>query len=186
MSDALPRAVQLKVSLIGLKPAVWRRLLLPEGAHLGDLHEALQTALGWDGPPQHEFRIGGLCYGDPQPAAADDDRPAVFDERAIRLRDFFPHDAPPLLYACGTAETWLHLIELERLVTLKPMQKCPACLAGGGAVPRTLENALEHGLRQLLLERAHGQTHVDPGEFDLAAVDHALRQPTDTRLRIAS
>jgi hypothetical protein len=41
------RVYQLKVTLHGVKPPVWRRLLVPSSISLRKLHDILQVALGW-------------------------------------------------------------------------------------------------------------------------------------------
>ena len=57
--------VSLKVTLKGTKPPIWRRLLVPGSTRLGDLSEAILTAMGWVGGHLHAFDIDGRQYGDP-------------------------------------------------------------------------------------------------------------------------
>ena len=45
--------LSLKVTLYGTKPPVWRRLLIPGEMTLGDLHQAIQAAMSWDGGHLH-------------------------------------------------------------------------------------------------------------------------------------
>src|SRR5271165_5939218 len=40
---------QLRVVLRGVSPLIWRRLLVVSETSLGELHEILQSALGWSG-----------------------------------------------------------------------------------------------------------------------------------------
>ena len=47
--------VSLKVTLRGTRPPVWRRLLLPGEMTLGDLHQAIQAAMGWHDGHLHAF-----------------------------------------------------------------------------------------------------------------------------------
>src|ERR1700681_4790954 len=56
--------VSLKVTLRGTRPPVWRRRLLPGEMTLGDLHQAIQAAMGWHDGHLHAFDIGGRQYGD--------------------------------------------------------------------------------------------------------------------------
>ena len=39
---------QIKITLLGTDPPVWRRLLLPAGLTLARLHDVLQSAMGWE------------------------------------------------------------------------------------------------------------------------------------------
>ncbi|MGD0886435.1 MAG: hypothetical protein ABSA46_16460 [Thermodesulfovibrionales bacterium] len=46
MSGKYERVYQFKITLKGIKPLVWRRLQVPETCAFGDLHVALQDAMG--------------------------------------------------------------------------------------------------------------------------------------------
>ena len=58
------RAVQLTVSLRGVKPSIWRRLIVPASLTLRELHPVIQTAIGWDDYHLHLFEVKGVLYGD--------------------------------------------------------------------------------------------------------------------------
>ncbi len=82
-------AVQIKVSLDEVAPAVWRRLVLLVLWNLEHLHLGIQAAFNWWNYHLYEFRIGGLRYGDIEILTEDatDDDPRVFDQRRVRLLD---------------------------------------------------------------------------------------------------
>lgn len=46
---------QIKVTMEGTKPPMWRRLLLPNKLSFADLHRILQIAFGWDDYHMHDF-----------------------------------------------------------------------------------------------------------------------------------
>ena len=53
MAKAARRAdsvISLKVTLRDVRPPIWRRLLVPAGMTLDDLHHAIQAAMGWRTP----------------------------------------------------------------------------------------------------------------------------------------
>jgi len=56
---------QLKVSLKGIKPPIWRRILVTGDTTLDILHGILQTAMGWFGEHLYGVRVHGTSYGDP-------------------------------------------------------------------------------------------------------------------------
>lgn len=60
-SNAIERAqeiYQIKVTLLGTDPPIWRRLRVPADLSLEQLHDVLQLAMGWEDCHMHEFRIG--------------------------------------------------------------------------------------------------------------------------------
>jgi hypothetical protein len=61
-----PNAVQIRVSLDGVEPAIFRRLVVPLDNTLAQLHHILQAAMGWTDSHLHQFEIGGLRFGDPE------------------------------------------------------------------------------------------------------------------------
>ena len=58
---------QLKVQLRNVRPPIWRRLLVPGDITLAELHEVIQTAIGWTNTHLHEFEIDRVSYRDPDP-----------------------------------------------------------------------------------------------------------------------
>jgi hypothetical protein len=62
-----PDIYQLKVTLLYTRPPIWRRLLVPSGFALEDLHSVIQAAMGWDDSHLHEFRIGQKRFGKSNP-----------------------------------------------------------------------------------------------------------------------
>src|SRR5664280_257485 len=57
--------MQLKVSLKGAKPPIWRRLQMREDVTLDELHGIIQAAFMWYGGHLHVFEGGGREYADP-------------------------------------------------------------------------------------------------------------------------
>lgn len=55
-----------------MKPSIWRRLLLPDNYTLGELHDAIQIAMGWYDCHMHDFRIGSLRYSSLQSSEEED------------------------------------------------------------------------------------------------------------------
>lgn len=48
---------QLRIELIGIKPTIWRRVLVPGTVSLGKLHQVIQVTMGWMDVHLHEFDI---------------------------------------------------------------------------------------------------------------------------------
>jgi len=58
---------QLKVTLVGISPQIWRRIQVAGDCTLAQLHRVLQVAMGWENYHLYMFRIGGKTYGPPDP-----------------------------------------------------------------------------------------------------------------------
>ena len=52
-----PKLLTIRLSLDHAKPPVWRRLTIPGDMHLPDVHEVLQTAMGWTDSHLHRFYL---------------------------------------------------------------------------------------------------------------------------------
>jgi len=83
--DCKSRIFQVKVQLREVRPSVWRWVLIPGEATLGELHEVLQIAMGWTN--SHLFAVDGIRYGvpDPDPDWGDEE---VVDELRVPLRRY--------------------------------------------------------------------------------------------------
>ncbi len=57
------RLYQLKFSLQGISPMIWRRLLVPGSTSIAELHHIIQIAMGWENCHLHRFRIYAREYG---------------------------------------------------------------------------------------------------------------------------
>lgn len=54
---------QVKITLHGIKPPIWRRVQIRDGS-LADLHDVIQTCMGWEDYHLHVFVIGGRHCGE--------------------------------------------------------------------------------------------------------------------------
>ena len=81
--------LQLKVTLQGIKPAIWRRLLVSAKIKLPKFDAVLQHAFDWTNSHLHAFRIGDQSYEAYDPELWDDwpGGPEKLDEGEFRLGD---------------------------------------------------------------------------------------------------
>src|SRR5229473_63323 len=89
---------QIKVTLLGTNPPIWRRLLVPADVTLAQLHDVLQAAMGWEDGHMHEFSIGQRRFGRPDPEDRLMGIPSVENERMVRVSGILGrvgHRAPP-------------------------------------------------------------------------------------------
>jgi len=120
---------QLKVTLRGVKPPVWRRVVVPGHWHLGRVHSVLQVAMGWSNAHLHEFEVDGVRFGEPDP---DWDDGRVRREATARLHEVVPDVGARMDYTYDFGDDWRHSVVVEALG--EPAQRA-TCVAGRRACP---------------------------------------------------
>lgn len=122
---------QIKVTLRGSKPPIWRRLLVFGDTTLFDLHRIIQIAMGWTGYHLHQFVINGEYYGIP----SDEDWVPVIDERDYALADVAPHEKSKFIYVYDFGDDWEHEIVVEKILPDDSQMEYPRCVKGKRACP---------------------------------------------------
>jgi len=124
---------QIKVTLEGSKPPIWRRLLVRSDITLGDLHDIIQAAFGWWDYHLHQFIVGDTYFGVPNPDY--DDYMEMNDEQGVMLNQIAPREGFKFRYEYDFGDSWLHLVLLEKILPPEPGQDYPLCIKGRRAGP---------------------------------------------------
>lgn len=126
---------QFKITLLDIKPAIWRRIQVPD-CTLADLHEYIQAAFGWWNYHMHQFNIDGERYG---PAAPDDMDFGLemIDETTVTLSKLIPKSGrnSRWIYEYDFGDGWRHEVLFEGFPTADPQVKRPLCVEGARACP---------------------------------------------------
>jgi len=177
---------QLKVTLKGCRPPIWRRLLIASTDKLEDLHIALQVVMGWTNSHLHEFAKDGDRYGIP-----DEDFPSdVRDEVDFRLDQVVKKEKDKLNYVYDFGDGWEHVILLEKILPFEPDAVLPVCLEGSRACPPEDVGGIPG--YEIFLEAISDPSHpeyeemfewiggdFDPHHFDLSQTNDLLREYCD-------
>jgi hypothetical protein len=126
---------QIKVTLLGSDPEIWRRLLVPADITLAALHTVLQIAMGWDNSHLYEFRKGKQIYSRPNPDEMFFNVPRTINDRKVPLNDVLLRVGSNFVYTYDMGDSWEHAIVLEKRLPVDPNLKYPACLGGERACP---------------------------------------------------
>jgi hypothetical protein len=156
VARSVDRVYQLKVVLMRWSPPIWRRVLVPATAMLGDLHAVIQVLFGWDGDHLHMFEAGGQRYSDPLFNLSDLE---MADEFATRLRDVFTGAVKKIRYKYDFGASWWHEVTLEKVQERKPGAVYPICTAFASDSP---------------VEYPCEEEPQDPEPFDVAATNRRL------------
>lgn len=183
LSKNSPKVLQLRIELSYIRPAIWRRFLVPETIKLAALHIVIQSVMGWMDCHMHEFDIGGIHYG-----------PPIDPEFDIGGEPMMPETRTTLGKALGVLKSfrytydfgdgWEHKIKVEKVLPGEGFPG-PRCVAGANACPPEdiggppgYEAFLEaignpdHPEHDEMLEWIGGG--FDPGEFDPEEINALL------------
>ncbi len=133
MPGALPSTVhQLKISLQGAAPPLWRRIQIPSAASLGFLHDVIQVAFGWEDYHLHRFRDGrGREWAEPPVLDGEGYLAATFaDEEEADIGKVLRAEGAMLEYVYDFGDSWHHRIEAEKIMPPDPGVKYPRCTGG--------------------------------------------------------
>ena len=184
-ADKPQEIYQIKVTLLGTDPPIWRRLLVPADLTLEQLHDVLQLAMGWEDCHMHEFRIGQQRFGKPDPMERAFGGPRTASERTARLFNVLGRAGIKAVYTYDFGDSWEHRIVVEKRLVQEPGCTYPTCLAGErhappedcGGIPGfyNLLEAIrdpEHEEHEELLDWVGGG--FDPDAFSADEVNHRL------------
>jgi hypothetical protein len=124
---------QFKVTLIGITPPIWRRILVAGAYTLAQFHRVLQVTMGWENYHLYMFRIGGKAYGPPD--VDDDGELKLIDAKRMRLSAVLPSVSATLSYVCDYGDNWQHEVLLEGIIMPASDTTYPRCVAGERRCP---------------------------------------------------
>lgn len=181
-----PDAYQIKIVLRGSKPPIWRRFVVPADIRLDSLHDVIQIVMGWYDCHLHAFVIENKQYTATSKDGAQLDIEG-FDEREYRLGALLPSAKAKFRYEYDFGDSWEHVLQIEKIIPAAEGAKTLVCLAGRGRCPMEDCGGIwgYYRMVEILEDPAHPEYadieewtggKIDPDEFDLDAVNAALRQ----------
>ncbi|ASB47853.1 plasmid pRiA4b ORF-3 family protein [Alkalitalea saponilacus] len=179
-----PKIYQVKITLNGIEPTVWRELRIPSDLFLHDFHKVIQTTMGWENGHLHQFMKNGRIFGfaDDEPESRSD---KFMDYTSIRVMDILKKDGETIRYLYDFGDYWMHEIILEAILEPDADVYYPICIDGArncppedcGGPPGYQEmmkifNHPGHPDREMLLEWLDEEW--EPEEFDRELVNDLL------------
>ena len=170
---------QLKITLKGIKPPIWRRVQTRD-CTLAHVHDIIQLAMGWQFSHLHTFEIGGEHYSTHPDMECE---PAT----GVKLSQLVEDGVDRFGYVYDMGDNWEHVIRIEKTLPAESGACYPRCITGKRACPpedcggiwgyedflgRILDpNDEEH---EDMLEWVGGD--FDPERFHLHQVNEALKE----------
>ncbi len=188
MLDTTVPAYQLKITLQGAKPPIWRRIQVPGSVTLGQLHHVIQAAMGWYNRHLHQYLIDRTCYCPPE---TDDNwrtsRPN--DENNYTIHQLADKLNPSFQYIYDYGDNWLHQIVIEKVLDPEEGKPYPLVVTGRRACPPEDAGGVPGYMEQLqILTDPEHENHkmvkgwlgrnFDPARFgktEIAAINKLLK-----------
>gem|GEM_PF-872881 len=180
------RRYQIKINLEGMKPPVWRRLIVDSRIPLNALHDAIQMSMGWLDMHLHHFvDREDLLYGEIDPEFQSFDE--MINEESVILSDLLKKEKDYLHYDYDFGDDWRHKIILEKIlpadhdsfpiICVKGMRACPPEDVGGVWGYRHMLEVLDDPTHEEYEEMKEwiGDYFHGPDYFDLDAVNEAIQ-----------
>jgi hypothetical protein len=148
---------ELKITLRGSKPPIWRRIAVATDIRLSNLHQVIQVVMGWGNYHLHQFVIRNhrakltreelsslswqeryeklikcrdRCWSDPRMELE-----GAEDEKKMKLCDMAPAVKSNFIYEYDFGDGWEHEIKVVKIGPPVEGVKYPVCIAGKLACP---------------------------------------------------
>jgi hypothetical protein len=129
------RTYQIKITLKGSEPKIWRRILVPSELKLSDFHMVIQIIMGWTNSHLHQFIKNRTFYTE---RMKDDDTWGDMnnvDYRKMNVSDLLTKEKEKIVYEYDFGDSWEHVVTLEKIIPFEENLQCPVCLAGEMSCP---------------------------------------------------
>jgi hypothetical protein len=166
MKSKFERVYQFKISLKGIKPVIWRRILVPETYTFWGLHVAIQDAIGWTDSHLHEFVIRDPATGAQEEIGIPDEdgELEILPGWQRKIASYFSKEKPSAMYVYDFGDDWVHTVKLEKVLPREKGVSYPLCVGGEKACPPEDCGGV-HGYQQLV-EILMDPTHEEYEEMN--------------------
>jgi Plasmid pRiA4b ORF-3-like protein len=187
--SAGPQDVVFKVTLVGTKPLIWRRLRLSSAMTLADLHYAIQGAFDWEDRHLHEFTLGDNERYSIDPQSDEDpidEETPVGESYSVTLGALISRRIKKLSYEYDFGDSWQHEIKIEKIGALSGRLFPPECIGGKQKAPPEDCGGV-WGFQDFLADMTDTKSTenearkewfggtFDPEDFDLSSANAAIR-----------
>ena len=135
----IKRIYKFDISLNGISPAIWRKILVPESFSFWDLHVAIQDSMGWLDCHLHTFRFGKPRSRDRIeigiPLDESFDGVETLPGWHVSIPEFFAAVGDRCIYEYDFGDGWEHTVTLEAIMLAEKRRRYPRCSDGEGACP---------------------------------------------------
>lgn len=171
---------QFKITLLGIRPLIWRRFRAGSDITFRQLHNIVQIVMGWENYHLYQFFIGPYQFT--ESLLGPGDNPSTH-----RLDEFVNCEGAAFGYEYDFGDSWQHELILEKILgySRKPVpvcthsrRACPPEDCGGAwgymELVKVMKKRRGHQYREYK-EWLGG--HFNADEFDIQEVNELLADP---------
>jgi hypothetical protein len=191
--------LQFKITLLGTKPPIWRRVLVDKSTTFEHLHHIFQLSMGWTNSHLHEFEINGYRIAEPNKDLDEEFGDKSIDASTVTLDSIITDTKEKFKYTYDFGDSWEHQIVVEKFLPRDTKTKYPICIDGKlncppedcggiGGFYELLDiiNNKRHPEREEMLEWLGGQydaEYFDKDEINqqLASLDNYIKELKEWR-----
>jgi hypothetical protein len=183
---------RLRITVPGSKPLIWRRLQVAAGMTLNELHQVLQTVMGWERRYPYQFDDGLFWYGQDFADESGEFVPGGEDDTKVQLCAVAVERGAKFDYNYRLDEImlegiWSLRIQVEEILPADEKLRVPLCLGGERASPPEDALGIQDYQGDLLSWRdpedpRHQEARevlgpdFDPRAFNIDEINHRLAE----------
>jgi hypothetical protein len=175
---------QLKITLMEVRPLIWRRIQVQDTVNLPQLHKVLQIVMGWENSHLHRFAVDRRRHLGKFDAF--DNQHHLASKVTLQLL-LGEQDTKFLYYEYDFGDGWIHEVCNEKALPPEPGKLYSFCIGGERHCPPE-DCGGSHGYQEMLealrdeRDPDHASTvewigrDFDPEAFDADAVNRRFRR----------
>lgn len=124
--------MQLKITLFGIEPKIYRIVQVPATITLRNLHKVIQRVMEWENYHLYQFVKDRQSFG---PKSGDFDMAELQNDKSVPVAELLPKIRHKLHYEYDFGDGWLHEILLQKTLPAEEGVRYPLCIEGRHAGP---------------------------------------------------
>jgi len=122
--------IQLKITLDGTNPPIWRRILVNKQTTFFELHHIIQIVMGWENCHLYEFNLKKKRIGETGIKFDGFNSTSLLNANEVRLEDLITGTKDKFTYLYDFGDSWSHAIVVEKILPIENQVMYPKCIGG--------------------------------------------------------
>lgn len=121
---------QIKITLQYSNPEIWRRIIIPSDLPLRELHQIIQTVMGWTNSHLHQFIKDGQYFLPKYPDDEFWDDTIQHNYIWTKVHDLLKEEKDTIIYNYDFGDSWDHIVLLEKIEDVQGGTPDSVCIGG--------------------------------------------------------